>query len=292
MLGWAIHRAGLVTESFWQPAENITFRVFFPALLLLETASARLDGSGLTAMLAAVLGGILLVAALTFVLRFPLSLDGPAFTSLLQGAIRPNVYVGLAAAHALFGGDSVGLLAVCLAFAIPAVNVISVLALLRWAGPAGARVGPRALIAGLAGNPLIVACVIGLTLNVLGVALPGPLRAVLEILARAALPIGLLAVGAGLRGPMTATVGRPAVQGAAALKLLVLPAITLALCHVLGVAGDARATAVLYAALPCSATAYVMARQMGGDAPLLAGVISLTTVAAAATLPLAVTVAG
>lgn len=45
---------------------------------------------------------------------------------------------------------------------------------------------------------------------------------------------------------------------------------------------------VLYAALTVSATSYVLARQMGGDTVLLAGAITVTTVIAMITLPLAV----
>ena len=46
------------------------------------------------------------------------------------------------------------------------------------------------------------------------------------------------------------------------------------------------AVAMLYASLPGSASAYVMARQMGGDADIMAGVITATTIAAAVTMPL------
>jgi len=45
---------------------------------------------------------------------------------------------------------------------------------------------------------------------------------------------------------------------------------------------------VLYASLPNSATSYVLARQMGGDTELLAGIITATTLAAMLTMPAAV----
>lgn len=290
-LGLLLQRAKLVADSFWASAENLTFKLFFPALLVAETSSARLYESGVAPLLAAVLAGILIVAFLAHIIRIPLALSGPSFTSLMQGAIRPNVYVGLASANALSGGESTGFFAVCLAFAIPLVNILSVLTLLRCA-PAASKLSTRALINGMAGNPLILACALGLALNLSGISIPEPARAVLDILGRAALPIGLLAVGAGLRWPPTGTSVYPTIVSAAVLKLLLLPAITLALCHILGVQGNARVVAVLYAGLPCSATAYVMARQMGGDAPLLAGVITTTTVAAVATLPLVIVLAG
>ena len=52
--------------------------------------------------------------------------------------------------------------------------------------------------------------------------------------------------------------------------------------------GLSQMVIVLYAALPVSATSYILARQMGGDTVLLAGAITVTTVIAMITMPLAV----
>jgi malonate transporter len=41
-------------------------------------------------------------------------------------------------------------------------------------------------------------------------------------------------------------------------------------------------------AVPTSSSAYVMARQMGGDAPLLAQIITLQTILAALTMPVVI----
>ncbi len=49
---------------------------------------------------------------------------------------------------------------------------------------------------------------------------------------------------------------------------------------------SALGTVVLWAGLPCSASAYVLARQMGGDAPMMAAIITWQTLAAMLTLPL------
>ena len=283
LLGRLLKRGWLVAESFWQSAEAITFYIFFPALLISNTAQAKLRGDEVAPMLAALLAGILAMAALTFALRRPLRLDGPAFTSLLQGAIRPNIYVGLAAAQALFGREGLALLSVAVAFAVPMVNVISVLALLRWAAP-GSRFGARSILLPLLGNPLIVSCVIGLAFNVAGIGLTPLVGPLLEILGRASLPIGLLAVGAGLDLTAIGAASRTVVV-ASALKLLLLPALTVALCLAFAATPTATAIAALYAALPGSASAYVMARQMGGNAPILAGVITLTTIGAVVSIP-------
>lgn len=279
-LGYALRRRRVVADAFWPAAERLTFIIFFPALLVVNTAQARL-GPGLVAIAAAVAGSVVVVSLACLVLRRPLHLDGPAFTSLVQSAIRPNVYVALAAAAATFGGEGVALISVCVAVGVPAVNVISVVALQRWGR--GGSVNAR-LLPALIGHPLILACAIGLAINGTGLGMPPVIGPLLQILGAASLPLGLLAVGAGLEPKMLRSCGA-GVLAAGGLKLLVLPALSLAIALLFGAGGREAAVAALYGALPVSASAYVMARQMGGDAPFLAAAITATTLAAAITLP-------
>jgi malonate transporter and related proteins len=103
----------------------------------------------------------------------------------------------------------------------------------------------------------------------------------LDILARASLTLGLLCVGACLElGHLGRE--RPAALTTAALKLLAMPAATALACRALGVDPLGAAAAVLFTACPISASSYVLARH----ATLLAGLITLTTIAALATMPL------
>jgi malonate transporter and related proteins len=144
----------------------------------------------------------------------------------------------------------------------------------------------RDLLVSLVKNPLILACVGGFVLNTMGIGLFELASAMLEILGRAALTLGLLCVGAGLD---LGRLGRnpPAVVAASALKLVVMPVATWGFCRLLGVEGVPAATALLFTAAPISASSYVLARQLGGDAPLMAGLITLSTILAAVTMPLA-----
>ncbi len=280
LLGFVMKRQHLIADTFWPAAERLTFTVLFPALLVVNTAGAEL-GRGASATVAAVIGGIVIVSTICFVLRRPLGLDGPGFTSLLQSAVRPNVYVGLAAAAAIFGGEGIALVSLCVGVGVPVVNIISVMALRRWGrdGAAGVSVW-RAV----AGHPLIIACAVGLTLNATGLGLPPVIGPLLQILGTASLPLGLLAVGAGLE-PQALRACGAGVLAAGALKLIVLPAVMLTIAVGLGAGPHEAAIATVYGALPGSASAYVMARLMGGDAPFLAAAITATTLAAAVSLP-------
>lgn len=285
LLGFILRRRRLVPESFWQPAEHITFYVLFPSLLVANAAKADLAGLDIGPMLLAMLLGIAVVVALCWPVRRVLALGGPAFSSLIQSSVRPNVYVAIGAAYALFGSVGVTLVSMAVAVNVPFVNVIAVIALVRYGTGNAARQGWAGTVVPVLSNPLIIACALGLLLNVTGIGLPPLVGPTLEILGRAALPIGLLAVGAGLDPAAVRAAGRTVVT-AAGLKVLVLPLVTLALCAAFAVSGEARGVAILYAATPISASAYVMARLMGGDAPLMAGTITASTMAAAITMPL------
>ncbi len=294
VLGYTLRRGRFVEVGFWAAAERITFYVFFPALLISSTAKASLADLDATAMALALLGAIAFVLAIALALRRPLHLDGPAYSSLVQSAIRPNVYVAFSAAAALFGRDGLTAMSLCIAIVVPAVNVISVYVLVRHgAGADGGNAGAaawRRIATGVAGNPLVLACAIGFALNLTGVGAPPLIGPLLEILGQASLSVGLLAVGAGLEPAALRRAGA-GVVAASALKLALLPLTTWALALALGIGGVPLAAVVITAAVPVSATAYVMARQMGGDAGVMAGAITATTLAAALTMPLILSLA-
>jgi hypothetical protein len=286
-LGHILKTRALVSDGFWAPAEKMTFYAFFPALLLMNTAKADFGDIDVGPMIWASGLGVLIISGLTLWMRPRMSIDGAAFTSVFQGAIRPNVYLGIAAAVALYDSAGLTLISVIIAVIVPLVNILSVIILVRHATPASVPPGWLQTFSPVARNPLILACALGLLLNISGIGEPPLISPFLEILGRAALPVGLLAVGAGLDFKAMARAGKT-VAMTTATKLIALPGITYLTCHFFGVSGLSLTISVLYAALPVSATSYVLARQMGGDTGLLAATITATTVAAMVTMPLAV----
>jgi malonate transporter and related proteins len=283
-LGALLRARGLVDDAFWAGAERLVYRLLLPALLVLTTAGSDFSEFRVLPVAAALIAAILLTAGLAVALRPWLGIDDAAFTSAFQGAIRTNSYVGLAGAGALYGEAGFTVMGIVVFVVITAVNVLSVVALIWY----GARPsGGREVAALVLQNPLILACLIGFALNAAGIGLPGLAHDLLEILGRASLPLGLLCVGAGL-DLSRASASPRAISAVLALKLLIMPAATAAFCVLFGVEGVTAGAAVLFTAVPVSASAYVLARQLGGDAPLMAGLITLTTLAAFITMPITV----
>lgn len=140
-------------------------------------------------------------------------------------------------------------------------------------------------------NPLIWACVIGLVINVAHIPLPQIWHDVADALGGSSLAIGLLVTGAGLH---LEGIFRPGLAASAALvlKLVAMPVLTVALAMRFGVSGANLAIVAACAAVPTSPSAYVLARQMGGDAPLLAQIITLQTILAAITMPIVIATVG
>jgi len=287
LAGFALRRLGLFAEPFWEAAERLTYFVLLPALLVSVFARGGIDLASHLGMVWVIAAAVATVSLLTLAARPLLAVDGPGLTSVLQGALRQNSYAGLAIAAGLYGLDALAAAGIAVLTLVLATNLISVAALLVLGNGAGRRPGPRALAAQLAANPLILACLLGLALGLSDIRLPGILADLLALLGRAALPIGLLAVGAGLALQVDGRL--VALTYAAVAKLAILPALTAALAALAGLGPEAAANAILFTALPTASSSYILARRLGGDATLMAAIITSQTILALASLPLVLT---
>lgn len=287
LLGHGLRRFGLLGEAFWDGAERLTYFVLLPALLLSTLAEASLGGLTVLPMAAAIVVTILAGAMLLILLRRVFALEGAAFTSLFQGSLRQNTYIGLALAAALFGPMGLGAAALAVALTVPLVNLLSVAALARH----GSQADPSlpGTLKKILRNPLILACLLGIAVNQAGLGLPPVIDPLIAILGRGALPLGLLAVGAGLRLATGAGDGRADGRDlalACGLKLALMPVLAALACWGFGASGVAASVAVLFNALPAATSSYILARQLGGDAPLMARIITLQTALSIGSLPL------
>jgi predicted permease len=100
--------------------------------------------------------------------------------------------------------------------------------------------------------------------------------------------LALLTAGAGLSFNEAAASKAP-VALATVLKLLFMPLLTWIWLGLLGVTGTSAAVALLCCAVPTGSGAYIMAKRMGGDAPLIANILTVQVVCAAVTIPLVLT---
>ena len=283
MLGLVFNRWQFPAPGFWKVADRITYYVFLPALLvekLVNTSFTLEDFYSLTSILMLM---VIAVALFLVMIRRLLPISAASFTSVFQGAIRPNNYVVLAAATALFGSKGLALAAIAMAGVIPLVNVLCIACLNFYVAKNGR--GIASLIKGVLSNPIVLACIAGIFLNVTRIGLPYVSNDLFKILSSAALPMGLISVGTGLQLVGSKRQALP-VLVSSVLKLLVFPVLTYYALSMMGVEDVRRSVAVLFSSVPCAISSYILAGHLNGDQPLMATIITMETLAAFVTMPI------
>ncbi len=282
-LGYGLRKSHFLPDETWRPIEKLSINLLYPGFLIPAVWSADLSGGSAGAAGGAAVVAVLIVAMATLAAKPLMTIEGPAYTSVFQGVIRWNSFVFLPVVQAAFGTEGLALAAVMIACIIPVTNIACVAVLARW-GAGQKDVTPLALLRAMLANPILLACLIGLALNFARVPrLPG-ISDTLELLGSAALPLGLIIAGAGLSFAEVAR-SRVTIAGVSVVKLIVMPPLMWGLCVLFGGDHLAQGVAMLCGAAPGAAAAYLLARQMGGDAPLMAGIIALTTVGSALMMP-------
>ena len=276
LAGCLICRYTALNRPVWDGAERLVYFLLFPALLFSSIVRNPLAlGEALP-----LAGSALLVVAVGVLLAFSLrafpGVDARLHASGAQTAFRFNSYVALALSERLAGGPGVAWMALLVAVCVPLCNVAAVWPLARQGGLGFGREVLR--------NPLILATVSGLLFNLLGLKLPDLANTTLGRLGAAALPLGLMAVGAGLQlgalreGPKLAA-------SLLAIKHLAMPALALVVVSALGLPASQQAVVVAFAALPTASSAYVLAVRMGGHGGFTAGLVTVSTLLGMVGLP-------
>src|ERR1700761_6542224 len=223
VFGTVLKKTLMPLETQWQGLERLTYYVLFPALLVQTLVKADLSKVPVAGVGGALLLSALLVSAICLAL-WPLlarsAVDGPAFTSIFQGATRWQTYVALAVSGNLYGDTGLALASVAMVAIIPLVNVFSVAVLAHYASPEKQSV--RTIVMTVVKNPLIWACAIGFVVDVTPFPLPKVWEEEAGALGRSSLGIGLLVTGAGLH---LEGMFRPSLAASVALvlKLILMP---------------------------------------------------------------------
>lgn len=274
---------------------NAAFYVFAPALLFRATARIDLGAlpwHALAAFFVPVVAWMLLVYAQQRRRRDGGDAARPAVRAI-TAAFGNNAQLGIPMAAALFGEAGLQLhLSVVSLHALILLTALTLLveqdiarAAAREAG-AGVPLGRTLLLTAknTVIHPIVLPVLAGMAWNLTGWALPGPVDEVLQMLGTAVVPLCLVAIGLslghyGLRGAAGSAVAL------AAAKLVVQPALVLAVGWAMGLRGLPLTVIVMAAAMPTGANALMFAqRYRSGEAETTAAIV-VSTLAFAATAP-------
>ena len=280
LLGYGLSKKLLTDSLFWQGISKLSYWVLFPVLIVRTLAHATIDTGLLLPLFTIFTVVLILILVYCVLVARLLGLDGASTAALTQGGMRHNGFIGLAVLVDIFGLPGQELGALIIAVLLPSTNILSVLSvsfLVRKNQPQQQFLSTL-ILKELLRNPMLVGVAIGLLLNVLSISIPTILDQSMDLVSRAALPLLLLGVGASLK--MSSLRGRwlPLMAGLSA-KLLVFPVLFLGGAWWFNLSPLVTVCVVVFGTLPTAVSAYPFIQQMGGNAKLMADIITLQTLA-------------
>jgi malate permease and related proteins len=291
LIGWWVHSRGLLPGEFFGPANRLVFYVAIPAMVFSAIAKASLRTQFNAAVVAVTLGCILVVGALTWGLAHIAGMERSRRGAFIQNSFHGNQgYIGLAVAFYYLGAEGFARASIITGFMMILNNALAVLVLQVYSGGgpgSGLRPGTARKVLG---HPIILSALAGILFSLAGVRIPLILDRCLTILSGMALPMALLIIGASLTFDLLKSRWQP-ILTSSVLKLLIMPGLGLAGFQLLGVSYEDFIPALILLATPTATVAYVMAREMNGDADFAVGAISASTLLSAVSYSFWLTVA-
>jgi predicted permease len=286
LAGYLAGRRGLLGPGSSQALNGFVYYVALPALFLISMARVEIDqilnwpfllalgGAQLATFLISVLG-----AAVLFPARFgTLSLHG------MTAVFANTGYMGIPLLQTAFG-DAGTLPAVVATVWHGAVVMGLGIVMLEADFNRGSGLAIVAHVAkGVISSPLVLSAAAGLALSALQLPIPAPVATFCDILAAAAAPCALFAMGLFMVG-RSVTAGASELGWLVAMKLLIQPAIAYFIAiEVLAIDRLWAISAVVLSALPTGALVFILAQQYGVYTQRSTSAILLSTVASVATL--------
>ncbi|MAK60872.1 MAG: auxin efflux carrier family protein [Ponticaulis sp.] len=281
VLGRFLARRNIPPAEGWRAIERLCYLVFIPALIILVLWRAPLETVpwkiGLTLLVAQC--GMALIGLIPALWK---STPGPSVGCIVQSNSRWNTFIALTITGVLFGETGVALTAICAAIMIPLANILSILAFTYFgANESGVKRNP---FAELIRNPLVIACLIGAALNVSGIKPSGTFETILELVSEPAMALGLMTVGAGIDLKALRRAGIRTFFWSN-VRLFGLPLVAVPFAHfALGVDGVPLVVIAICTSTPTAVNGYILAKQMGGDAPFMANLIAAQTAMSVVTM--------
>ncbi len=285
LTGYLLVCSKLIPKDNWQGIETLIFRLLLPAILIKFIATANLNMAEFAPMILSIIASISIVGLGVLILgkfRSKDNLPNPSLTTIFQTSVRWNVFITLTAVELFVGSNGTVLVAIAMAILVPLSNVFSIVVLVAY-GTNKASI--KNTLVHVFYNPLVQACIIGLLINLLEIPLPMPLVQTLDLIGRAAIGIGLLAVGAGM-DPARLFNSSLNLWLGVLLRLIAIPVLFLLIANTVGIGQEETIVGILILAVPSASNGYIVAKKMGGDSELYADILAWQIIISMLLLPL------
>lgn len=285
VLGFALRRIGWISDHAADAMNKLVFRLSLPVLLFSELADEDFvttwDGEFVGFCFGATLISIIL-ASLASLLIKRRSLRG----EFIQASYRSSAaLLGIAYIQNIYG--TAGMSAQMILGAVPLYNICAVI-ILELTRPENGEKGIslstiKKTVLGILKNPIIIGVLLGFFWSVLKIPQPYILERSLNLVGNTATPLGLMAMGAMLDPKKIRGEVLP-MLGASFFKLIGLSLFCVSVAIALGFREEKLVAILVMSGSATTVSSFVMAKNMGHEGTLSAGVVALTTVLSSFTM--------
>lgn len=285
IVGYVLRRIGFITEEFANVANKFVFKVCLPCMLFLDLWSTDIrhnfNGRYIGFCAAVTVISILGIWGLSKLCMKDKSQVG----AFVQVSYRSSAAIlGIAFIQNIYGNSGMGPLMII--GAVPLYNIFAVTILTLESNDSSTRQDKgriRKTFINILKNPIIIGIALGMAASLINLKLPQMVEKSIQNLGVMASPLALIAIGAGFEGRKALAKIRPSVI-ASFIKLIGLAAVFLPVAVWMGFRDQELLALIIMLASPSTPTAYIMAKNMHGDAVLSSSVIVITTLFSSVTL--------
>lgn len=282
-LGYILKKTKFLPNEVWLGLEKLTYFIFFPALLVHTIGTKSFAGIPIWDMFVVICLTINIIAVIFIILRRKITEDNATFTSIFQGGVRFNSYISLAIAYGLYGDNGLLLSSVSVGFIIVIANLWCVLVFVMWGENSIKGVVP--IIKAVFYNPLIISCFLGLFLSASNIEVNHVVVHILKTIGSLTLPIGLLTIGAALKIRQSKQYIEP-IFYASFMQFVIKPVLASILVTWIGLSGVQAAVIIIAFIVPTASSSYILAKQLGGNAKVMATIVTTQTMIAFMAMPI------
>ena len=286
LTGWIVGYAGYLPRALSNALIHFAYNIAMPALLIVTIAQEPGHSLINWRFLVAFGGGSLLCFIAVFGVMSIRSSRSLASRTMqgIAASMTNTGFVALPVLEAIYGPRAV--LPAAIATVFVAVVMFPIAVVLLEVGQRDAQgSGTPAMVTvkHIVLNPMVISTLIGMLLAVLGLHMPGPVTAYLNVMADALTPCALFAIGLGLSiDGLRTNLGRASLLST--VKLVIMPLIVYGLTIALGLDPLYTIAAVICAAVPTAKTVYILAGEYHCEEMMVASTVSLSTLASIVSL--------
>ncbi len=281
-IGFAVVRTGVADRTFINRLNALNFKVFFPFLLFNNVYSAKPDNMPSLKLIITGVASVTLLVVLLMLVVPRIVKENPRRGVIIQGIFRSNFIIyGIPLTTYVFGTEKSSICGMMIMVMVTLFNVAAVIVLEIFRE--GGKVTLKPLLLGIAKNPLLQGCAIGLLFYLLQIRLPSFIASPVSSLAGLATTLALIVLGANLKFDELKK-NRRTVTAVLGIRLVLLPLVMVTFSWLIGLRGVELFLILMLFGTPVATSSYPMAQNMGGDGTLAGQLVFVSTVASLVTI--------